>query len=110
MLTIPASAARLTREVRTAEEKIGDALVATTALLHSAALARVAATDVDATLGHAELKRLTGSVEGLIGLRADMARVHGGLATIGVGTGILDEPTCPDAASASLEQNTHRIA
>ncbi|MCV0382603.1 MAG: hypothetical protein K5799_03980 [Erythrobacter sp.] len=109
MLTIPAAAARLRREVNDAETKVADALIATTALLHTSALARSAAVDLHPMGGHAELRRLTKSVDGLVTLRAELIRVHSGYEKTGREMGILDEPK-PYIAGAIPEELEERAA
>lgn len=92
MLDLNSARARLGREVNEAEAAVGAALVAATGLLHSAATARIQVPDVDPTLGHDMLKRLTKSVGDLITTRGDIMRVHGGLTVISEDAGILEEP------------------
>ena len=102
-----AATARLTRQMQDAEAASAQALVATTGLLHSAALALQGSPDAPKAEAHAALLRMQKAVEGLIGVEANLARVHGGLLKVGVETGAFEEPHCPDPQFANLQSASH---
>lgn len=96
MLNQNAATARLTREILDAEQKISDALVSTTALLHSCALAArdncAAASKVQQTF-----LRSQKTVAALIDARAEVSRTHGALREIYREVAGPAEPyPCPD--------------
>jgi hypothetical protein len=95
-MTLPIATARLGRELKVAHESIDQAMVATAALLHSTAIARVDIHDADPALGHAAMLRMHKSLGELLGVRADMLRAHEALKSdLRVIAGP-EEPTCPD--------------
>ena len=104
-----AATARLTRQMQEAEAASIDALVATTALMHTATLALKGSPDAPRATAHAALLRMHKAVEGLIGVEAELARVHGGLIKVGQETGAFDEPTCPDPQFAFKDEE-RRVA
>ena len=96
MLNRTAATARLTREIQEAESKIADALVSSTALMHSCALA---ARDNDASTSavHAALTRSQKTIAALVDARAEVIRTHGVLRTIFREVAGPEEPyPCPD--------------
>lgn len=95
-MTISSATARLGREMGVAHVKVDEALVATAALLHSAAIARVDITEVDPALGHAALLRVHKSLGDLIGVRADLIRAHGALKSDLRTVAGPEHPDCPD--------------
>ena len=106
-LTIPAATARLGRELGQAETAIEQALVATAALMHSAALARADNPQVEAACGHVALLRMHKTFGGLLAARGDMLRAHQSLRDDAKVYAGVDEPTCPDEqifTGAELEE------
>lgn len=104
-LNLYTATARITREMAEAETAIAEALVATTALLHSAALAQ---RDVaGAPVAHAQgaLAQLAKMTTGLLEIVGNARRAHGHLVKVGVETGAMEEPTCPEEVftTGSLE-------
>ena len=96
MLNRTAATARLTREIQEAESKIADALVSSTALMHSCALA---ARDNEASPSqvHAALTRSQKTIASLVDARAEASRTHGALRAIFRETAGGAEPyPCPD--------------
>ena len=110
MMTIQIAATRLQRDVRIAEDSLTQALVDTTALLHSAALARRDVPMDNKAIGAAPLLRMHRALGGIIGASNDMVRAHGGLLEVAVEVGIMDEPTCPDVHFASADAGIRHIA
>jgi hypothetical protein len=99
MLDHKAATARLTREMLAAEATISEALVNTTALLHSCALAardnHASAREVQAAFMRAQ--KTTAS---LIEARGEAARTHGALLDIYRETAGTAEPyPCPDPST-----------
>lgn len=94
--TVPAATARIGRELVEAETAIEQALVATTALMHSAALARAHNPQVDPACGHAAMVRMHKTYGELLAARGDMLRVHGSLRRDAREYAGADEPTCPE--------------
>lgn len=98
-MTLQVATARLGREIGDAHECIDQALVATAALLHSTAIARANIQDIDPGLGHGAMLRMHKSLGELLGVRADMLRVHESLKSdLRVIAGP-EEPTCPDVVT-----------
>lgn len=81
MLNQPAATARLTREMIDTEVKIAYALVSTTALLHSCALA-ARDNQASAALVQTAFLRSQKAISGLISARAEASRTHGALREI----------------------------
>ena len=109
MLDINSATARLGREIVDAENAIGDALVATTALLHSAVLAQHSVKGAPTAKAHANLIRMSKMAATLIEVQSNARRTHGGLVEIGREMGAMEEPTCPDAGFTSASGDS-RIA
>lgn len=97
-LTVSAATARLGRELSSAHSAIDQALVATTALLHSAAVARADNPEVAPAMGQSALLRMHKSLGGLLGVRADMLRAHQSLRDEATEIMGPDEATCPPPA------------
>ena len=97
------AAVRIVREMKESEQAIADALVATTSLFHSAAIAHRDVGGVPAPKSFAAFKRLQNMTGSLIDTQSEAARVHSILLDIGIETGAFDEPTCPDQKSASRD-------
>ena len=77
-------------------------MVKTTALLNTAAIAnRDHGTNASAVRTQAALMRLSKMTSGMIDVQANAMRVHSELLSIGVETGMVEEPTCPDNAIGS---------
>lgn len=96
-MNLPIATARIGRELLDAHAAIDSALVATTALLHSTAVARADNPEIDSSLGTVAMLRLHKSLGGLLNVRADVLRAHKSLnedAKIVMGP---DEVYCPPA-------------
>jgi hypothetical protein len=100
---IAAMAARLQRDVPTAETRIDDALIAVSSLMTSVVTAR-RETGVAPVTGQATIMRLAKAQVSLIGVSGDILRVHGELADIGCETAGYDLRECPKHASAEVHQ------
>ena len=99
-LTVSAATARIGRELSSAHSAVDQALVATTALLHSAAVARADNPEVAPIMGQAALLRMHKSLGGLLGVRSDLLRAHQSLRDEVTEVMGPDEATCPPIASA----------
>ena len=97
-LDLHTATARIAREMTEAETAIADALVATTALLHTAALAQRDVGGAPVAHTKATLARLNAMTTGLLTVQSDAVRAHGHLLKIGAATAAGEEPTCPDKA------------
>lgn len=97
-LTMNAATARLIREMSASEAAIGDALVAATSLMHTAAIASHELPDAPVTKAQSTLSHLTKMVAGLVEARGEAMRVHGQLRDIGREMGATEVWYCPDAA------------
>ncbi|MEZ5681111.1 MAG: hypothetical protein R3E14_07400 [Erythrobacter sp.] len=109
-LTIDSATARLSRQMRESETAIADALVATTGLLHTAALARREVGGVDAKSTHLAMLRIGKLADGLLSAQGDALRVHSQLTDIARETGATEEPSCPEEFLTSGEANQENIA
>ena len=97
---------RIIRGMRDSEGAIAEALVAATALIHTAALAHRDVGGASVANTHAAFKRLTDMTTGLLEVQAQAARAHGLLLKIGGEVGALEEPTCPDNGFNTGHQDT----
>lgn len=107
-LTVSAATSRIGRELSSAHSAVDQALVATTALLHSAALARADNPDVAPNMGQAALLRMHKSLGGLLDVRSNLLRAHQSLRSEAALVMGPDEATCPPIASAPTDD--HAIA
>lgn len=104
-LTIDAATARLARELEASESTISDALVAASALMHSAALAERDIADIPATQAQAALLHLNKMVSGLIAARGEAMRVHGQLRDLGREMGATESPYCPPTKALETQRD-----
>ena len=103
-LEITAATARLIREMAQSEETIADALVATTALFHTAALASREVPGAPALETQAAFLNLNKTLAGLIEARGAAMRVHGQLLDIGREMGATETPYCPRIRGQASDQ------
>ena len=103
-LSIDAASARIVRELKSSEETISNALVAASALLHSAALADHDISDVPEVKVQSVLLHLNKMIHGLIEARGEARRVHGQLLDIGQAIGATETPYCPPKTAVIAEQ------
>lgn len=102
--------ARIGREMSATEQAVADAIVAASALMHSAALAHRdvgegSPVEVQKTFMH--LLKLNG---GLIEAQGEAMRVHGQLRDIARETGATEQPTCPDKGAFTTGEADLRVA
>ena len=109
-LDVNSATARLSRQMRDSENAIADALVATTSLLHTAAVARRDVAESNPATSHATLLRIGKMTDGLLAAQGDALRVHGQLIDIARETGATEEPHCPDYGLTSGEVDQKNIA
>ncbi len=95
------AAARLVRDVPTAEGRIDDALIAVSSLMTSVVTARRDTAGVPATRGLAAIRRLMKAQMALVDVSGDILRVHGELANIGRETAGYDLHECPTVAATA---------
>ncbi len=98
--SIPLMAARLEREVPTAEAKVDDAIIALSSLMTSMVTAR-RETGVPAQTGQSSILRLAKAQMSLVSVSSDVLRVHGELLDIGKEMGSYDLRDCPKGAQES---------
>jgi hypothetical protein len=110
MLDINSATARLARQMQSSERAVIDALIETTALAHTAAMALRDVSGAPPVAAQAALLRLSKTIESLVVARGDAARVHGQLREIGREMGATEEPTCPDEAFTSAELDSDSLA
>lgn len=103
-LSINAASARIVRELHASEESISQALVAASALLHSAALADHDISDVPGVKVQSVLLHLNKMINGLIDARGQAMRIHGELLDIGREMGATETPYCPPKTAILAEQ------
>ena len=94
-LSIPVATVRISRELNQAESAIDQALVATSALMHSTMIARVDITEIDPACGHTSLLRMHKTFGGLLTARGDMLRAHHSLRHDAREYAGAEEPICP---------------
>ena len=92
-MDISAAQARITRELREAEEALDEALIKNSSLFSTVISAR-RDTGVGAFVGHEALMRLSKSQQMLLDAGGDLARVHGKLSDIQ--SDIVGYRDCPD--------------
>lgn len=102
--------ARLSREMNASEQCVADALVASSALLHSAALAYRDIGGVSAVEAQRTFARLLKMNSGLIEVQGEAMRAHGQLMDIARETGATEEPTCPDQGTFTTGEGVLRAA
>jgi hypothetical protein len=102
-LDLNAATARLAREMGNSETAIADALVAATALLHSAALSGRAFEDAPVLRSQTALLHLNKMVCSLVEARGEAIRVHGQLIEIGKEMGATEVPWCPDKKASAAD-------
>ena len=95
-LTKDTALARIGREMSATEQAVADALVSSTALLHSAALAHRDVGEGSPVEVQKTLARLLKLNSGLVEAQGEAMRVHGQLMDIARETGATEEPTCPE--------------
>lgn len=96
MLNLDIATARIVREMRVSESAIDDALVTTTALLHSAALALREIDGAKSAKSQAALGRMHKMIADLVCVQNDAMRTHVQLLDIAREMGATEQPTCPD--------------
>jgi hypothetical protein len=106
--TIHTAAARLSRQVPEAEAAIDDAMLKLTDVIATSIGAR-RDTGIRETVGQAALARLHKCLGAMISVQGDLLRAHGQMARIGVETGIMDEPNCPDRPGASAHDQVDML-
>ncbi|GGD57126.1 hypothetical protein [Croceicoccus mobilis] len=106
-LDLHTATARLMRDMATSEVAVADALVAATALMHSAALAQRDVSGASAIQTHSTMLRISKMAAGLIDVQAETRRAHGQLLKVGQEMGATEEPTCPgdDAFTSAWDRN-----
>ena len=110
MLNHTAATARIGREIVTAEQDIADALVSSTALLHSCALA-ARDNPTKAASTQAAFLRAHKAASSLIEARGEMARTHASLLDVYRETAGPAEPyPCPDDGFTSAELGDDKVA
>lgn len=100
--TIHTATARLSRQVPEAEEAIDQAILKLTDIMSTSVAAR-RDTGVREAVGQAALTRLHKAMGGMIAVQADLLRAHAQMAKLGYVTGTMDEPSCPDGPSATIQ-------
>lgn len=95
--SIPVMAARLQRDVPTAEAKVDDAIIALSSLMASMVTAR-RETGVPAQTGQASILRLAKAQMSLVGVSNDVLRIHGELLDLNKEMGSYDLRDCPPAS------------
>ena len=102
MLDAHTATTRLAREMHQTEMSIAHTLVSATALFNTAAIAnRDHGSRASASKAQAALLRLSKMAAGIIDVQASAMRAHADLLSIGVETGMLDTPGCPDREMGS---------
>ena len=104
--SIPLMAARLQRDVPTAESKVDDAIIALSSLMTSMVTAR-RESGAPAKTGQAPILRLAKAQMSLVDVSSDVLRIHGDLLEIGKEMGSYDLRDCP---SGSAETTPHLAA
>ena len=95
-LTLETATVRIGRELRESEDAIAEALVACSALLHTAALAQRDVGVASPAQAQRTFSRLLKMNSGLVDVRGEAMRVHGELLDLARETGATEEPTCPE--------------
>ena len=98
-LTLNAAAARLMREMSISETTVIDALVATTALMHSAAVAQQHFPEAPPVKAQSALIHLNKMVSGIVEAQGEARRVHSQLLDLAREMGATERPNCPDHAA-----------
>lgn len=95
MIDRNSATARITRQMRSTEGAVSDALCESLALMHSAALAQrdVGGAPVKSHLALKSMERLLG---GLLSAQEEALKIHNQLANISREVNGPEEPTCPD--------------
>lgn len=101
-LTVSAATARIGRDLANAHNAVDQALVATTALLHSAAMARADNPDVAPLMGHSAFLRMHKGLGNLLTVRSDLLRAHQTLREEAAEVMGPDEATCPQIGLAPV--------
>ncbi|MGB3473009.1 MAG: hypothetical protein WBA51_19505 [Erythrobacter sp.] len=96
--TLDAATARLMREMGSSETTVIDALVASTALMHSAVLAQQHFPDAPHAKAQSALVHLNKMVAGLVEAQGEARRVHSQLLDIAREMGATESPDCPKHA------------
>jgi hypothetical protein len=104
---IPLMAARLERDVPTAEAKVDEAIIALSSLMTSMVTAR-RESGAPAKTGQATILRLAKAQMSLVGVSSDVLRIHGELLDIGKEMGSYDLRDCP--ASAEITPHLAAVA
>lgn len=103
-LTLTAATARLVREMETSELAIADALVATSALMHSAALAQREFAEAPTVKTQSALIHINKTLTGLVDAQVEAKRVHSQLLDIAREMGATEVPFCPKADAELIQQ------
>ena len=98
-LTLNAATARLMREMSESETTVLEALVATTALLHSAAVAQQHFPEAPHAKAQSALLHLNKMVSGIVEAQGEARRVHSQLLDLAREMGATERPNCPDHAA-----------
>jgi hypothetical protein len=98
---ITSMAARLQRDVPSAEGRIDDALVAVSTLMTTIISARRDIGGVPVVAGQATIQRLAKAQLALVGVSGEVLRVHGELTRIGAETAGYDLHECPEIAPSA---------
>lgn len=94
-LTTHTATARLSREIPDAEAAADQAAERIAAVIVTSMAAR-RDTGVRNVKGHSAILRLHRALGGMIDAQGELLRAHGKMLEIGVETGTMEEPTCPD--------------
>ena len=109
-LTKDTALARIGREMSATEQAVTDALVSSTALLHSAALAHREVGEGSPADIQKTFARLLKLNSGLVEAQGEAMRVHGQLMDIARETGATEQPTCPDKGAFTTGEADLRVA
>lgn len=108
MLDINSATARIARQIQSTEQAVANALVETTALAHSAAVALRDVGGAPQAAAHGILQRMNSTISDLISASGNSARVHGQLKLISREMGATEEPSCPEMPFKTAELHGDR--
>ena len=109
-MTVSVSSLRIARDLRAAESALDEALLKSNILFGTLLAARQQTEEAGPFTGHDLLQRLIKSQQTLLTAGSDLARVHGGLSSIGreMGAAVHD---CPENEPMGSDSNEgHRAA
>lgn len=108
-LTLASATARIARQLKDAESRTDEALIAMSELMSSLVRAR-ASTDVVPHTGQTALIRLAQAQRSIIEGSNDLFRVHDVMANIGREMGVLDEPGTTPPSGLLGSEDASRVA